>query len=368
MKLSHHLAAVATAILTSLALPAAATDAAKTATPCPDSIRIAFWNCENLFDTANDPTNPGDDEYSEGGWRHWSHHRYTNKVDHLAAIIAKMDVDIIGLQEVENRAVLDDLNQVLARKYSSGFTHIVHREGPDHRGIDVAVLTNLKPRDAHWITPVPEQRDILLVEFGAQDAPLYVCVNHWKSHFGKKAVSADMRNRQAKALHDKVARLLKEKPRSGIVVGGDFNENFDSHLLTSVLGSTTQKLALVEGRHCDQHLFNLHSSLEESERGTIYYKRDKTWNTFDGISLSCSLLPNTENPHARSDWSLAGKDAYEVVRYPEMLTELGHPKAFRRVTDPTTKKRSFQRGYSDHFPVRVVLQRRDTTMATSERR
>ena len=261
MKLNHHLAAGAMAILASLALPAAPVAAAEAAAPCPDSIRIAFWNCENLFDITNDPANPGDDEYSEGGWRYWSHCRYTNKVDHLAAIIAKMNVDIIGLQEVENRAVLDDLNQVLTRKYHRGFTHVVHREGPDHRGIDVAVLTNLKPCGAHWITPVPEQRDILLVKFGAQDAPLYVCVNHWKSHFGKREVAAGMRNRQAKALHDEVAGLLKKTPRAGIVVGGDFNENFDSHLLTDILGSTTQDLAHAEGAHCDQLLFNLHTSL-----------------------------------------------------------------------------------------------------------
>ena len=50
------------------------------------------------------------------------------------------DADIVCLQEVENRRVLDDLATLLRQDDGPGYAHIVHREGPDHRGVDVAML------------------------------------------------------------------------------------------------------------------------------------------------------------------------------------------------------------------------------------
>ena len=68
-------------------------------------VKIAFYNVENLFDTADDPfTN--DDEFAFKGIRAWNSERYKKKLHRLAQVIIglgkwKMPV-IIGLCEVEN--------------------------------------------------------------------------------------------------------------------------------------------------------------------------------------------------------------------------------------------------------------------------
>ena len=51
-------------------------------------------------------------------------------------MLSDLNVDILGLCEVENRKVLQDLNKSYkARNYS-----IVHYDSPDERGIDNALL------------------------------------------------------------------------------------------------------------------------------------------------------------------------------------------------------------------------------------
>ena len=109
---------------------------------------IAFYNLENLFDTINDPNKF--DEFSP--MMEIKNERaviYKKKIKNMARVIADIGADvtnntpaIIGVSEVENREVLEDVvNDSLLREKDYG---IVHYNSPDTRGIDVALLYQKK--------------------------------------------------------------------------------------------------------------------------------------------------------------------------------------------------------------------------------
>ena len=77
---------------------------------------VAFYNVENLFDTEDDVDNPGDDEYLPNGANAWTPGKYQKKLDNIAKVISRIGKDycpagpaILGVSEVENRRVLEDL-------------------------------------------------------------------------------------------------------------------------------------------------------------------------------------------------------------------------------------------------------------------
>ena len=100
-----------------------------------DNLKIGFWNVENLFDLENNP-NKNDDEFSLGGDKLVTQEILDMKLDHMVEVLSDLDVDILGLCEVENRKVLEMLND----KYPDKNYSIVHYESPDSRGIDTALL------------------------------------------------------------------------------------------------------------------------------------------------------------------------------------------------------------------------------------
>ena len=105
---------------------------------------IAFYNVENLFDTIND-TLTFDDDRTPAGKDNWTTERYRKKLNHIAGVLSeigadvtKTSPDIIGICEVENKQVIEDLtNHTLLEEKNYG---IVHFDSPDERGIDVALL------------------------------------------------------------------------------------------------------------------------------------------------------------------------------------------------------------------------------------
>ncbi|MFC1452360.1 endonuclease/exonuclease/phosphatase family protein [Verrucomicrobiota bacterium] len=315
-------------------------------------LTVVQWNVENLFDTEDDPENEGDDPFSPGGWQYWTEKRYRTKLDHLAEMLERTRGDIVCLEEVENRRVLDDLNEALRQRAGWNYPHIVHREGPDHRGIDVAVLSRFKPVDARWLTPVAAQRDILIVDFLIQDTPLTVLANHWKSRWGNKQEATKRRVAQARAAREEINRILQKNPAAPIMLVGDFNDDFDGPTLVEHVQSSPDREAVVAGRP-GVLLFNLHATLPRDRNGTLYYYRGKTWNSFDGIGVSRSMI----DPKARGGWQVK-EGSYEIVRLDCNVNDFGKPKAFRRMKNEKTGEREYVMGYSDHFPVRVVITRR----------
>src|ERR1041384_4656024 len=107
-----------------------------------DEFFIGSWNLENLFDTKDDPSVKGDEDYTPESAKHWTKERLDIKLKNLAKIISKMNdgkgPDVLGVCEIENRQVVEMLVEKLnplGRKYE-----IVHKDSPSERGIDCAII------------------------------------------------------------------------------------------------------------------------------------------------------------------------------------------------------------------------------------
>ncbi|MBL4642534.1 MAG: endonuclease/exonuclease/phosphatase family protein, partial [Flavobacteriaceae bacterium] len=164
---------------------------------------VAFYNLENLFDTINNP-NKNDESSPIMQLKTNKSKVYWDKIDKLGSVISQIGVDkarmapvIIGVCEIENRAVLEDLvRSKFLNKVNYG---IIHYESPDKRGIDVALLYQkryFKPIHHESFTPTIYRdnfrvytRDQLLVSGYLDDELIHLVINHWPSRRGGEAKS-----------------------------------------------------------------------------------------------------------------------------------------------------------------------------------
>src|ERR1700761_4382376 len=107
-------------------------------------VAIGFWNAENFYDTLNDPLK-NDEDFLPNGSYSWTGKKFRNKLDHISNVISQLGTDatpdgvaVLGMCEVENRSVLESI--VATPKLAARGYKIVHVEGPDIRGVDVALL------------------------------------------------------------------------------------------------------------------------------------------------------------------------------------------------------------------------------------
>ena len=156
-----------------------------------------FYNLENLFDTKDDP-GVRDEDFTPSGSYNWTQDKYEKKLRNIATVISQLAKEtcpagpaILGVSEIENRGVLEDL--VKTAPLSSVGYEIVHYDSPDRRGVDVGLLYNPKlfkvtssrvypyhlPSDTAFRT-----RDQLLVSGILAGEPFHVIVNHWPSRYG----------------------------------------------------------------------------------------------------------------------------------------------------------------------------------------
>ena len=314
-----------------------------------NTLVIASWNVENLFDTIDDPANPNDDCYTPDGWAHWSTFRYTRKLSNLAKVIAAMKPDILCLMEVENRLVLQDLVATLKKEQHYDLPIILHRNCGDTRGIDVAILATCAPVATNWFCAVPLQRDVLACDFVIQGRPITLLANHWKSQLGKKDESDAIRRSEARAVRKFIDARLKKDPAAALLVTGDFNDSVTSPILTRDAGFSLDEPAV--RTNADRHLlWNLSGLLPEKACGTYYYAAAKRWSSFDSISVSPGMLTNSP-PSA--PWIVV-PETYSIFKYPDHVETNGTPKPFRYIRSKVSGNRMVM-GFSDHFPIRVEL-------------
>ena len=196
------------------------------ATLSGQSLRVGFWNVENLFDLEDDPTT-WDEEFALGGKKNVTQDIYDLKLKNCAAVLADLNADVLGLCEVENYFVLDELN----RAYDGRDYKIIHYDSPDRRGIDNALLYDPEVFNVIETKPIlntlPEggpTRDILYVQGEYKGHTLHIYVNHWPSNYGGKKKAIPKRRATARLLVNEVAEKLSNEPDAEILLIGDFNE------------------------------------------------------------------------------------------------------------------------------------------------
>ena len=109
---------------------------------------LAFYNVENLFDTIDDP-DKNDEKAPLLKIKKNRSEVYQKKIENLSKVISeigakktKMSPSILGIAEVENKNVLEDL--IHSKKLRNNNYGIVHYDSPDLRGVDVALLYKKK--------------------------------------------------------------------------------------------------------------------------------------------------------------------------------------------------------------------------------
>jgi len=317
----------------------------------PPFLQVMFWNTENFFDIFDDST-VNDNEFLPGALRAWNYKKYQTKRNHIYQVIAAIGgwdpPDIIGLAEVENRFVLNDLvvNTPLA-KYNY---QIVHKNSPDPRGIDVALLyrkDHFRLIDKHYFPiydangKIEHTREILYVSGLAGTDTLHIFVNHWPSRSGRNSDSETKRCRVALTLKSKTDSLLLRNPKALILITGDFNDEPTDESLVRCLGASTDTTGTKSNR-----LYNLSALLTLSGKIRGTHKYDGKWAMLDQVIVSGSLLQ--KGKHIHTDVSKLS------VFAPDFLLQtddrwMGY-KPFR-----TYNGMQYLGGYSDHLPVFIKI-------------
>jgi len=312
---------------------------------------IGFYNIENLFDTEKD-TLTNDTEFLPNGSYQWTPERYYQKLQNLAYAISQIGkeqggVVVLGVSEIENERVLNDL---VAQPALQPLNYkVAHHDSPDLRGVDVAFIyqgdrfefISQKP---HTLVvpdkPYFKTRDqLLLVGILDNTDTLYLIVNHWPSKSGGEARSAPMRMAAAKLTRSIVDSLLNINQNAKIVVMGDLNDNPTAKSITKELNA--------KGKINDVKQYDIFNPMWKMYRDGIgsYAYRDN-WELIDQILVSYALL------HSKTD---GYRFVSAHVFSPNFLkTKAG---SFQGYPFRTYAGGNYAGGYSDHFPVYMVLQK-----------
>lgn len=310
------------------------------------SYRIMFYNVENYFDTEDDyETN--DDEFLPVGFYHWTQKKFEKKRDDIAKVVeATGNPAIVGLCEVENRYVLEQLTQHTTLN-KHGYA-ILHKDSPDNRGIDVALLYQVQHFlliDSAFfkINEKRKTREILYAKgvLGNVDT-LHIFVNHWPSKVGGEEKSEPYRMEAAKTLRRKIDSILSFNPSANIIAMGDFNDLPNSKPIKEGL----KAISVVRSPQQNK-LYNLATTLAKKGEGTSKYKGK--WQLVDMIFCSSTML------NGNNSLSCSAQD-FTIFKADFLLNAdktYGGVKPKRTLAGPR-----YIGGVSDHLPVYVDIKRR----------
>jgi len=314
---------------------------------------IAFYNVENLFDTINDPKKF--DEASPIMEMKFNREDvYKKKVKNMARVISEIGADvsnnspaIIGLAEVENREVVEDLandDALYGKDYG-----IIHFDSPDARGIDVALMYQkaiFSPVDtsSHELKIYDDNtrkrvytRDQLLVSGKLEGEMIHVIVSHWPSRSGGEARSRPKRIAAAKLNKRIIDSLQANDPYAKIFSMGDLNDDPTNSSLKDILKAERDKE--------DVKLKGIYNPMEDFFRkglGSNAYR--DAWSLFDQILITKPLL---EKDYSSFRFYKAG-----IFNKQYLTNKKGRYKGypFRSFADG-----GFTNGFSDHFPVYIHI-------------
>ncbi len=328
---------------------------------------VGFYNLENLFDTYDDPVKNDKDFLPDGSYQ-WTEVKYNKKLHNIATVIASMAETngrfhtLLGVSEVENRLVLEDL--VSQPEIADVNYQIVHYDSPDNRGIDVALLYNPSNFtlldsealpynfDSETITFDMDKesqerfktRDVLMAHGLLDGEEFAIYVAHLPSRLGGKG--NDLRSRGAEIIYNHAAQMVEKYPGIKIVVMGDMNDNpTDDSMVKYMRGKETPE-EVGEG-----DFFSPFLSMLKAGYGSLAYQG--TWNIYDIILVNESLVNADKGTLKIRTTSKKGN--YGVVYKKDwMIQQSGQYKGtpFR-----TFSNGAFINGYSDHLPTYIVLEK-----------
>ena len=307
-----------------------------------ERFRVICYNVENLYDTENDPLT-NDDAFTETGAYQWTYGKYKLKLNNISkAIIAAGGWEtpaLIGLNEVENATVLNDLLQKTQLK--NIHYKFLHQDSPDLRGIDVALIYHpekFKVISEKYLRVVLKERPTRDILFASGIVPtgdtLHVFVNHWPSRYGGELESEPNRIIAAQTLRHVIDSLFGVNIKSKIIIMGDFNDYPSNNSLTQTLGAIREWKTAIPGK-----LYNLSAQFEGKE-GVGSHKFQGKWGVLDQFIVSGELLNKNSSFYT-------SKEENHIFRAPFLLKKDKTGDAPKRSFLGTR----FVSGFSDHLPI-----------------
>lgn len=313
-------------------------------------LTVAFYNCENFFDTKDDPKK-NDDEFLPESKLKWDETRFMNKLEKVAQVLDSTLAGpalpaLVGLVEIENKEVLDELiskSQFKDKPYGDLCT-----DSPDERSIDVGLLydksvfTLVDFKELNATNPSLgdyKTRNILFATLKATNGDVfYVFVNHWPSRREGEKESEPRRIFAAEQVRHKINEIQKKDKNAKIIVMGDFNDHPDNNSILNTLKASDAPKAKGD-------LYNAYYTLDKNKQGTHYY--DKEWRVLDQIIVSQGFIG------AKKGYKFSPKNAFilkkEFVLFKNNKT--GEEKPNR-----TYSGEKYHNGYSDHLSVYITLE------------
>ena len=329
---------------------------------------IGFYNLENLFDTVHDD-GKNDYEYLPDGANQWTETKYQKKLSNMAQVIAAMKQDngawhtVLGVSEIENRHVLEDL--VADPQIADANFQIVHYDGPDTRGVDVALL--YKPDQFTYLDSesIPfdfnsqaitfssmtqedkdsfRTRDVLMVHGLIDGEHFAIYVAHLPSRRGAK--SGDLRSRGGEIIYQHAMQMMQKYPGIKCVVMGDMNDNPSDDSMAKYLRG---KAGIEEVGPEDY--FSPFLSMYKAGYSSLYYRGE-------GNIYDC-LLVNYNLAHAPKGTfqiiPITKKKYYGRIFSKPFMTNQSGP--YKGTPYRTFSNGAFVNGYSDHYPTYIVIQK-----------
>ena len=321
--------------------------------PASQRIVLAFYNTENFFDTLPSPAR-SHDLYTPTGPYRWNSERYHQKVRHIAQVLDSLKADLVGLAEIENETVLRDL----VARMNTSYNYLI-RPGNDPRGINVALLyrgSQFFPLRTFHISGPGLSRPILGVQGCLQDDTLTLLIAHLPSLMNRSS----WRQAAAQTLRHQLQQLTARYPRSKIILMGDLNMTPSSALARKTLGiqpwpetlpdpdtatnsETTTDPPSSPSSSASDALFTPFIALERHGEGSYIY-RDRRY-VYDYFLFNRAWF-NPQGWRFQGDYGLFTPD---FLFYPTGPRR-GYP---RRTFD----RGRYIGGFSDHFPVWVILEK-----------
>ncbi|WP_124640342.1 MULTISPECIES: endonuclease [Amniculibacterium] len=317
------------------------------------------WNDDKLKGKRVVRYQGNNEEFTPKSAKNYNTKIYNTKLANESKVISEMGAKysggapvIVGLLEVENRQVVQDLiKQPALAKYDYG---IVHYNSYDYRGIDVAFIYqkrrftpshSLKKEVVIFNEEGRREytRDILVLTGMLDNEKVALFLNHWPSRRGGEAISLPKRNAAAAVLKQQMDSVRALDPNTRLMAMGDFNDDPVSSSFKKVLKAVGNPKDLSEK---DPYL-NLMYPLYKNGVASLAYQDAP--NLFDQIIVSGNMY--NEKNEARKEYSVFKAELYAP---PYLITKEGNYKGYPFRSWAGDK---FTGGYSDHFPAFVVLQR-----------
>jgi len=316
-----------------------------------DTLYVAFWNIENLFDAENDSLK-NDEDFTPTGSNQWTEERIEQKMKNLARVIGDMNEgrgpDVLGMAEVENYNILARFVNTHLGQHGYG---IIHKDSPDERGIDCALLYKKSLFESAEpftyggiIDSANYTRYILRAELISKGNKINIFVVHNPSRGGGVEKSEPHRMEQARHARKAIDSILSKDASADIIVMGDFNDEPNNKSITESFRAESfeckQEAKISEGA-----LLNVAYPTHSKGGGSYFFR--KSWSMIDQVLLSQGMTDQKGYSYLC--------DSFEVFKREYMIQQEGDYAGAPWRT--FGGKRYFPEGFSDHLPVVVRVVR-----------